>query len=90
MAQCDLLAQAIFLTKYMKHTLTDQARTKLEEAWLKRWKEQLGQPSRTPRKVLCTFLDNMDMLIDDLDIQMCWECWPADDDVEDFPELTQE
>jgi hypothetical protein len=73
-AQSDLLAQAIFLTKYMKHTLTNQARTKLEEAWLKRWKDQLGQPSPTPRKVLRTFLDNMDMSIDDLDTQMCWEC----------------
>jgi hypothetical protein len=41
-AQCDLLAQAIFLTKCMKHTLTNQARTKLEEAWLKCWKDQLG------------------------------------------------
>jgi hypothetical protein len=89
-AQCDLLAQAIFLTKYMKHTLTDQARTKIEEAWLKRWKDQLGRPSRTPRKVLHTFLDNMDMSVDDLDTQMCWECWPLDDNVEDFPELTQE
>ena len=33
-SQCDLLAQAIFLTKYMKHSLTDLARGKLEEALL--------------------------------------------------------
>ncbi len=39
-SQCDLLAQAIFLTKYMKHSLTDLARGKLEEAWLKCWKEK--------------------------------------------------
>ena len=37
-SQCDLLAQAIILTKYMKHSLTDLARGKLGEAWLKRWK----------------------------------------------------
>jgi len=39
------LAQAIFLTKYMKHSLTDLARGKLEEAWLKRWKDKLGHPT---------------------------------------------
>ena len=89
-AQCDLLAQAIFINKYMKHSLTDIARGKLEEAWLQRWKEKLGHPNRTPGKVLRAYLDNMDMPIDDLDHQMCWDCWPSDDDVEVFPELSQE
>ncbi len=74
----------------MKHSLTDIARGKLEEAWLKRWKEQLGHPSRTPRKVLRAFLDTMDMSIDELDHQMCWDCWPSDDDMEEFPKLSQE
>jgi hypothetical protein len=89
-SQCDLLAQAIFLTKYMKHSLTDLARGKLEEAWLKRWKDKLGHPTRTPGKVLRAYLDNMDMSIDELDHQMCWDCWPSDDDVEVFPEMSQE
>jgi hypothetical protein len=89
-AQCDLLAQAIFINKYMKHSLTDIARGKLEEAWLQRWKEKLGHPNRTPGKVLRAYLDNLDMSIDDLDHQMCWDCWPSDDTVEDFPELSQE
>ena len=74
----------------MNHSLTDQVRGKLEEAWLKQWKEQLGHPSRTQGKVLRTFLDNMDMSIDELDHQMCWECWLFDDDIEDFPKLSQE
>ena len=89
-SQCDLLAQAIFLNKYMKHSLTDIARGKLEEAWLKRWKKQLGHPSRPPGMVLRAFLDTMDMSIDELDHQMCWDCWPLDDDMEEFPELSQE
>jgi hypothetical protein len=40
--------------------------------------------------VLRVYLDNMDISIDDLDNQMCWDCWPPDDEVEDFPELSQE
>ena len=89
-SQCDLLAQAIFLTKYMKHSLTDLARGKLEEAWLNYWKDKLGHPTQTPGKVLRAYLDNMDMSIDELDHQMCWDCWPSDDNVEDFPKLSQE
>jgi hypothetical protein len=74
----------------MKHSLTDLARGKLEEAWLKRWRDKLGQPNRTPGKVLRAYLNTMDISIDELDHQMCWDCWPSDDDVEDFPELSQE
>ena len=72
----------------MKHSLTDVAQGKLEEAWLKRWKEKLGHPNCTPGKVLWTFLDTMDISIDELVQQMCWDCWPSDDDVEEFPELS--
>ena len=88
-SQCDLLAQAIFLTKHMKHSLMDLARRKLEEAWLKHWRDKLGHPNRTPGKLLGAYLDNMDISIDELDHQMCWDCWPSDDDVEDSPEMSQ-
>jgi hypothetical protein len=74
----------------MKHTLTDHDRAKLEDPWLQCWKFKLGQPSCTPGKVLRAFLENMDMSLDNLDNQMCWECWPSDDDIKDFPEFTQE
>jgi hypothetical protein len=75
-SQCDLLAQAIFLNKYMKHSLTDLARGKLEEAWLKHWRDKLGHPNQTPGKVLRTYLDTMDISIDELDHQMCWDAGP--------------
>ena len=60
-SQCDLLAQAIFLNKYMKHSLPDMARGKLEEAWLQRWKDKLGHPNRTPGKVAGTAGPRMTM-----------------------------
>ena len=74
----------------MKHSLTDLPRGKLEEAWLKCWKEKLDHPNRTPGKVLQAYLDNLDFSIDELDQQMCWDCWPLNDDVEEFLELSQE
>ncbi len=66
---------------------TNLAQGKLEVAWLKRWRDELGHPNRTPGKVLRAYLDTMDISIDELDHQMCWDCWPSDDDAEDFPEL---
>jgi hypothetical protein len=27
------------------------------------------------------YLDLLDMSVDDLDDQMCWECWPNDNDI---------
>jgi hypothetical protein len=74
----------------MKQTLTDHNQAKLEDTWLQHWKVQLGQPSCTPGKMLRAFLENMDVWLDDLDNQMCWGCWPSDDDIKDFLEFTQE
>ena len=74
----------------MKHSLMDLARGKLEEAWLKCWKDKLGHLNQTPGKVLRAYLDTMDISIDELDHQMRWDCWPSDNNVEDFPEMSQE
>ncbi len=42
---CDMLAMALFLEKYMKSLITSADRDKVESAWLMRWREQLGNPS---------------------------------------------
>jgi hypothetical protein len=57
---------------------------KLELAWLQRWQERLGNPSRLPRKVMMTYMEDMDITSDVLDAQMEWECWPMDDRIEVF------
>jgi hypothetical protein len=74
-----MLAQALFLTKYMKHLLSDTTREKIEKAWIDCWSGELGKPSRTPRTVMQASLDSMDMTMEDLDAQMSWDCWPEDD-----------
>ena len=51
---------------------------------------KMGHPNRTPGKVLWAFFDTMDISINEVDRQMCWDCWPSDDDVEEFSELSQE
>ena len=36
------------------------------------------------RKVMRAYLEYMDTSSETLDNQMDWECWPVDNDVEDF------
>jgi hypothetical protein len=78
-----MLAMALFLEKYNR-SMNNADRDKIKKTWLQRWKDYLGNPSRLPRKVMKAYLDYMDILAEMLDNQMDWECWPVDDEVEEF------
>ena len=78
-----MLAMALFLEKYNK-LLTHTDRDKIESAWLACWKENLGHPTRLPRKVMRAYLEQMDISEDILDFQMDWDSWPVDDKMDDI------
>ncbi len=80
-----MLAQALFLDKYMKHWLNNATKERVETAWLDCWCLLLGKPSRTPWTVMRVYLDSMDMMVEDLDGQLCLDGWPEGD--EPFEEL---
>jgi len=77
-ANCDVLAIALFIEKYKKDLPAD-TKDRIESDWITRWKSALGNPHRKPRRVMKAYLDLMDITMDDLDEQMCWDCWPEDD-----------
>ena len=72
---CDMLALALIIERH-KQSLSDAKRDEIESKWLTRWKERLGQPARTPRQVMRTYCDAMNITADTLDLAMDWECWP--------------
>ena len=82
-ANCDMLVMALFLERYNR-SMSNADCKKIEMAWLLRWKDNLGNPSHLPRKVMQAYLDYMDISAEMLDNQMDWECWPIDDEVKDF------
>ena len=45
---------------------------------------KMRQPSRMPCKVMKAYLNYMDISAEMLDEQMDWECWPIDEEVEEF------
>ena len=81
---CDMLATAICLERYMKHDLTTTSRDSIEKDWLTRWTERLGNPDRTPRQVMRTYVEDLDITVAHLDDEMDWDCWDFDafEDVE--------
>ena len=74
-----MLAVALFVDRYTKASLTESERSDIENRWLTRWKERLGQPARTPRQVMRSYCENMNITPDTLDLAMDWECWPESD-----------
>ena len=79
-----MLAMALFLERYIKTSMSEVEKDKLEPAWMQRWQERLGNPSRLPWKVMLTYLEDMDIMPDILDDQMDWDCWPTGDNVEEM------
>jgi hypothetical protein len=80
-ANCDVLAIALFIEKY-KRDLSDDVKDKIETDWVARWRSVIGNPTKKPRRVMKTYLDLLDITVDDLDDQMCWDCWPEGDDID--------
>jgi hypothetical protein len=67
---CDMLATAICLERYMNHNLSPAIRDSIEKEWLDRWKEQLGNPTKTPCQVLHAYVEELDITVAGLDNQM--------------------
>ncbi len=72
-----MLAIAIFIKKYKKEASAD-TKDKIEEAWLARWKSELGNPSKKLRHVMKAYINYLDRTVDAVDEKMCWDCWPED------------
>ena len=81
-ANCDVLAIALFIEKY-KRDLLDDVKDRIETDWVAHWHSAIGNPTKKPRWVMKTYLDLLDITMDDLDDQMCWDCWPEGNNVDD-------
>jgi hypothetical protein len=76
---CDMLATAICLERYMKHDMSAGLRDSIEKEWLDRWKERLGNPTQTPRQILRSYVEDLDITVAGLDDVMEWDCWDNPD-----------
>ena len=70
-----------FIEKY-KRELSTVAKYKIELGWIERWIAAVGNPTKKPRRMMKVYMDLLDLTVEDLDEQMCWDCWPEGDDVD--------
>ena len=47
-SSCDMLAIALFVDHH-KQQLLEQEKSTIEETWIARWKDKVGQPTRMPQ-----------------------------------------
>jgi hypothetical protein len=66
----------------MKKDLSISLRDAIEQEWLTKWKECLGNPSSTPRQVMQTYVEALDITVAGLNMEMDWSCWDCDVDEE--------
>ncbi len=70
---CDMLTITLFIDKY-KLNISNEEKDKLEHDWLESWRGALRNPSKTPRRIMRVYIDYLDILVDALDNQICWDC----------------
>ncbi len=75
---CDMLAMALFVEKYIKQSLSNKDRRKIEADWIGMWKTKLAQPQRLLSQVMKAYCSDLDITSDHLDHAMDWDCWPVD------------
>ncbi len=76
---CDMLAIALFVDRH-KDRLSESKKSLIEEKWIARWKDEVGQPTRTSRQVMRAYCKELDISAEHLVKAMDWECRPPSDD----------
>ncbi len=71
-ATCNMLAIALFLDRYTSD-MSEADWSQLESKWLSRWKDKIGQPAQTPRQVMRTYCDMLNITPEHLDLAMTRE-----------------
>jgi hypothetical protein len=62
-----MLAMAIFLEKYVKQSISNEDKRKIESNWVRWWKDELGEPQCSPRQVMKAYCADLDISPDHLD-----------------------
>ncbi len=70
----------------MKNDLSSAVRDTIKRDWVARWKEWLGNPDVTPRQMMRTYVQDLDISVAALNKEMDWNVWADDDDVDGIPE----
>jgi hypothetical protein len=72
----------------MKQFLSASSRDAVKKEWLAKWKEKLGHPTTTPRQIMQTYVEGLDITVATLEDEVDWDCWNGDfDPIPDIPDV---
>jgi hypothetical protein len=74
-----MLAIALFMNRH-KDRLLENEKSSIEKKWIARWKDNVGQPTCTPRQLMQTYCEELDISAEHLIEAMDWDCWTTSDD----------
>ena len=74
-----MLTIAIFVEKH-RTSLSDSENSAIEDQGISRWKDKIGQPSRTPWQVMRAYCEELDISPNHLAQAINWDCWLESDD----------
>jgi hypothetical protein len=57
--------------------MDSDAKDKMEYEWVQHLRKSAGS-TKIPRRVMQAYADLLDLTVNELDEQLCWECWPED------------
>jgi hypothetical protein len=78
---CDFLAMSVFLQQYLKNGIaTKDTIAAAKNCWNNRWKDNGGTPTMTPLKVYTMYAANSGLMLDQMEDEMDWLCWPTTPD----------
>jgi hypothetical protein len=72
---------SVFLQRYLKNGIaTKDTIAAAESRWIDCWKDNGGTPTMTPLKVYTMYAANSGLLLDQMDDEIDWLCWPTTQD----------
>ncbi len=57
--------------------MDSDAKDKMEYKWVKHWRKSIGS-TKIPCQVMRAYVDLLNLTVNELVEQPCWECWPED------------
>ena len=71
-----MLAMAISLCRYLRHQVSMDMMTKIENDWLAKHRDRLQQTdARTPLQILQAYADDNNLTVADINNQLDWNAW---------------
>ena len=80
---CDQLAMAIWVGKYFSSLNNATLCAQIEDNWIATHSNALGDKPIRPSPVMKTYMENLDMDLEQIDSELDWDTWAWECDLQE-------